>query len=128
MNPRATRLGLATAVSILFGLAGGILAGAFNVGGPPVVVYAYSRPWTKVETVAILQSVFVTAGLTRNLLMAHAGEITSDLIRLVAWSLPGAALAVWLGKRILDRLPMDRLRQIVFVLIFLIGVKYAVRG
>jgi len=29
--------------SIPFGLAGGFFGGAFNIGGPPVVAYAYSQ-------------------------------------------------------------------------------------
>ena len=37
-------------------------------------------------------------------------------------------LAVWLGKITLDRLPLALLRQIVFSLIFLIGLKYAIFG
>ena len=107
---------------------GGILAGAFNVGGPPVVVYAYSRDWSKVEIVAILQTVFVAGALTRNGLMIREGEYTADLLKLVGWSLPGAAIAVWLGKLTLDRLPQLLLKRVVFALIFALGLKYLVTG
>ncbi len=112
----------------LFGLAGGILAGAFNVGGPPIVVYVYSRNWTKVETVAILQSAFISGGITRNLLMAGTGEFTADLLLLTAWTAPTAIIAVWLGKLTLDRVPQLLLRRIVFALIFLIGLSYLFQG
>ena len=108
----------------LMGMLGGILAGAFNVGGPPIVVYAYSRDWTKVEVVAILQTAFLAGGLTRNLLMLGTGEVTSDLLILAAWTVPTAIFAVWLGKLTLDRLPQLLLRRFVFALIFLIGLSY----
>lgn len=110
----------------LFGLVGGVLAGAFNVGGPPIVVFTYSRPWSKVEAVATLQTVFIAGGLTRNILMAGSGDYTPELFTLVAWSLPGCLLAVWLGKLTLDRVPHLLLRRIVFGLIFLIGLRYVI--
>jgi len=112
----------------VFGFAGGVLAGAFNVGGPPLVVYAYSRNWSKVETVAILQTAFLAGGLTRNGLMIHSGEYSAELLVMVAWSVPGAALAVWLGKMTLDRLPRDLLRRIAFVLVLAIGLQYLLMG
>lgn len=107
---------------------GGILAGAFNVGGPPIVVYVFSRKWSKVEMVAALQAIFVFGSVTRNALMVGNGEYTSDLLLLVALSIPGAVLGVWLGKLTLDRLPKDLLKRIVFALIFLIGLRYVVAG
>lgn len=112
----------------LFGFLGGLLAGSFNVGGPPVVVFAYSMRWSKVETVAILQTVFIFGGLVRNSLMFQAGEFHPEILRLVAWSLPASVLAVWLGKRTLDRLPQSHLKAFVFVLIFLIGLRYVLFG
>ncbi len=111
-----------------FSFVGGILAGAFNVGGPPIVVYVYSRAWSKVEMVAILQSVFVFGSVTRNGLMIGNGEYTADLLLLVFYSIPGAIFGVWLGKLTLDKLPQSLLKRIVFALIFLIGLRYVITG
>ncbi|MDF1659901.1 MAG: sulfite exporter TauE/SafE family protein [Verrucomicrobiales bacterium] len=112
----------------IFGLIGGVITGAFNVGGPPVVIYAYSRPWSKTETVAILQSVFLTGSITRNALMWQAGEFTKDLLFLVLCSIPTALIGIWLGKKTLDRLPQVWLRRTVFGLIFVIGLKYVIEA
>lgn len=111
-----------------FGLVGGILAGAYNVGGPPVVAYVYSRSWTKVEMIATLQAVFVAGVVVRNLLMLGNGDFTPRLLTLVGVSLPAAALAVWLGKLTLDRLPLPALKKFVFTFILLIGLKYLALG
>ncbi|MEM1443735.1 MAG: sulfite exporter TauE/SafE family protein [Verrucomicrobiota bacterium] len=111
----------------IFGLVGGVITGAFNVGGPPIVVYAYSRSWSKTETVAILQTVFISGSLTRNALMFQNGELTRDLLMLVLFTFPATLLGVWLGKKTLDRLPQERLRQVVFALIFVIGLNYLLR-
>ncbi len=128
LQKRFARLAIPEKAGSPLSFLGGVLAGAFNVGGPPIVVYAYSRPWSKVEIVAILQTVFVAGGLTRNALMLHSGEYTAELLRLVAWSLPPAALAVWLGKLTLDRLPQTLLKRVAFALIFAMGLKYFLLG
>jgi hypothetical protein len=112
----------------LFGLIGGVITGAFNVGGPPIVIYAYSRCWSKTETVAILQSVFLTGSITRNALMWQSGEYTKDLLFLVLCSLPTALLGIWLGKKTLDRFPQLWLRRVVFALIFIIGLNYVIQA
>lgn len=111
-----------------FGFAGGVLAGSFNVGGPPLVVYAYSRGWSKVTSVAVLQTAFLAGGVIRNSLVAGAGEFTPALLKLIAFSMPTAILAVWLGKKTLDRVPQLLLKKIVFVMIFLIGLRYLILG
>ncbi|MEM9283817.1 MAG: sulfite exporter TauE/SafE family protein [Verrucomicrobiota bacterium] len=128
LQGKMARLHIPEKAGGFLGLLGGILAGAFNVGGPPIVVYTYSRDWSKVEIVAILQTVFLAGGLTRNLLMLGAGEVTVDLLILTAWTVPTAILAVWLGKKTLERLPLQLLRRFVFGLIFLIGLSYLLKG
>lgn len=128
LQGRMTKLHIPEKSGGLMGMLGGILAGAFNVGGPPIVVYTYARNWSKVEVVAILQTAFLAGGLTRNLLMLGTGEINVELLALVAWTVPSAILAVWLGKLTLDRLPHMLLKRFVFALIFLIGLSYLFSG
>ena len=128
LQTRFSRLHVPKCSGGVFGLVGGFLAGAFNVGGPPVVIYAYAMKWSKVETVAILQTVFICGGIVRNALMIKAGEFHPELIQLVVWTLPAAALAAWLGKLTLDRLPQASLKAIAFALIFIIGLRYTLFG
>ena len=60
--------------------------------------------------------------------MFREGELHPELLLLVACSLPTAALAVWLGKLTLDRLPQASLKALAFALIFVIGLRYTVFG
>lgn len=110
---------------------GGAIGGAFNVGGPPVVAYAYSQNWTKTQTVAILQGVFLIAGGSRNALMVGRDLTTSgktdwswDLAVNFLASVPLAILAIYFGKLCLDRIPQSILRATVFSFIFIMGGKY----
>ena len=108
------------------GLIGGLLGGAFNVAGPPAVAFAYSQPWSKTQTVAVLQTVFLIAGLMRNGLMVVAGDYNAQLFCWILWSIPAAMIAIWLGKLLLDRLPKNLLKLAVFTFILVMGVKYLV--
>lgn len=128
LQNRIKRLTIPEKSGTAFGFVGGVLAGSFNVGGPPLVVYAYSRGWAKVTSVAVLQTAFLAGGIIRNGLVAGAGLFTPDLLRLIAFSLPSAIFAVWLGKKTLDRMPRDQLKKIVFGMIFLIGLRYLILG
>ena len=110
------------------GLIGGVLGGAFNVSGPAAVAYAYSQPWSKTQTVAVLQTVFLIAGLMRNGLMIAAGDYNAQLFRWILCSIPAAMIAIWLGKLLLDRLPKHLLKLAVFTFILVMGVKYLVVG
>jgi uncharacterized protein len=110
------------------GLTGGVAGGAFNVGGPPVVAYVYSQNWEKARNVAVLQTVFLAGGLTRNLLMGAAGDYSRGLFVVLIWAVIPAALAIALGKRLLEHLPKQRLRSGVFYFVLLMGAKYLVFG
>lgn len=115
MSPKA-------GIPICFG--GGILAGAFNVGGPPIVAYMYSQNWGKVQTVAILQTVFLSSGLIRNGLMLFEGDTTTKLVSQLLFGAPAIIIGIWLGKIVLDRTPLVWLKRVVFTAVLAIGVYY----
>ncbi|NNE92152.1 MAG: sulfite exporter TauE/SafE family protein [Verrucomicrobiales bacterium] len=108
------------------GFTGGILGGAFNIGGPPIVAFAYSQGWKPARCVAILQSCFLAGGMFRNLLMGIKGEFTKDILIISAWAAIPALLAIWLGKKTLDSLPAPLLRRLVFLFVLGMGLKYLV--
>ncbi len=114
-----------------FAIFGGVIGGAFNVGGPPIVAYTYSQSWSKTQIVATLQIVFLIAGFFRNGLMISHDLTTSGrtdwswaLATNLLASIPLAILAIWMGKKCLDRIPQSILRATVFTFIFIMGTKY----
>lgn len=110
---------------------GGVIGGAFNVGGPPIVAYIYSQKWSKTQIVAVLQSVFLFGGFFRNGLMITR-DLTTEGKTDWSWNLainflaaiPLSILAIYLGKKCLDRIPQSTLRATVFAFIFIMGAKY----
>ena len=110
------------------GILAGLLGGAFNVGGPPIVIFAYSQKWGKTQSVAVMQTVFLAMGFFRIGLMIRSGDCRLELVRMGLYSILPALVAVWLGKKTLDRFPLEKLKTIVFTMILGVGILYTIRG
>lgn len=103
-----------------FGLVAGVLGGAYNVSGPPVVVYGQCRRWSPAEFKGNLQGFFIANSLM--IIATHAldGNYTPLVWEGFLYALPGVALGLLLGLS-LDRYlnPLVFRRLVLFLLIFL---------
>ena len=123
---RRKNLSLPDWAAVPCGLLGGLIGGAFNTGGPPIVAYVYSKPWENVRTVAALQCCFLLGGLTRNVLMGFAGHYTSSLVIMAAWALLPTLAAIYAGRIVCEKINRDLLRIVVFILVFILGGMYLI--
>jgi uncharacterized membrane protein YfcA len=112
----------AAAVGVLSGAG----SGAFNIGGPPLVAYAYAQPWSKERVVAFLQVVFFVSATLRLTMMWSGGFITPDVLRLAVWGALPAGAALLLGTLLLRRIPTEKLRTGVFLFIGVMALKYLI--
>lgn len=96
------------------GTASGILAAGFNMGGPPLVAYIYSRDWKLDQAKAVLASCFVVTGLSRLGFLGLTGVSLPPLFKLAGVMLAPTVLALWIGIRIGHRVPQRWLRPGVF--------------
>ncbi len=87
-------------LAYVFGLVAGVLGGAYNTNGPPVVVYGTLRRWSPDSFRSTLQAYFLPTGGT--ILISHglAGLWTPDVLRLYVYALPFIMLAIYLGGRV----------------------------
>ncbi|MEW6335130.1 MAG: sulfite exporter TauE/SafE family protein [Thermodesulfobacteriota bacterium] len=110
-----------------FGFIAGILGGAYNSNGPPVVIYGTLRRWTPARFRANLQgylfptSVIIIAG------HGLGGFWTPSVGWYLLISLPAILLAVWLGTRLNHRIPQGHFDRYVHILLILIGSLLLVR-
>jgi uncharacterized membrane protein YfcA len=104
-----------------FGLSAGILGGAYNTAGPPLVIYAALKRWPPDVFRVILQAYFLPAGLLIVALHGYHGRITGDVLKTFALTLPSLAVAFIVGRRFADRIPEDRFRKIVYVALLFLG-------
>jgi uncharacterized membrane protein YfcA len=106
------------------GVVSGGLGGAFNIGGPPVIAYAYSQPWAKEEIVATLQLVFGTSAILRLVLVDQSGLLSQTLLQIALVALAPMLISIAAGSRLLQRVPREQLKNAVFLFLLVMGTKY----
>jgi uncharacterized protein len=125
---RVTKVVVPQQWAVPMGLLAGIFGAAFNIGGPPAVIYCYSRSWTKTQIVAVLQVMFLVIGLLRVAFSLGAGLLETRDAAIIFSALPPTFLAIILGRKLLDRVPQSKMRIGVHLALFAMGLKYVVLG
>jgi uncharacterized membrane protein YfcA len=110
----------------VFGFVAGVLGGAYNTNGPPVVVYAALRRWPPEHFRATLQGCFLLTGLM--ILIGHglAGLWTPMVLSLYLYALPAILLAVFLGERVNRRIPRETFSRAVYVFLIIMGALFLI--
>ena len=112
-----------TAWPWIFGFTSGLLGGAYNVAGPPVIVYGNSRKWPPMEFKSNLAGFFLIGSSVVTFTHWLNGNITSNVLSLFLRTLPALLLGFVLGQ-FLDRwLNPELFRKIVLVLLVILGMK-----
>ncbi len=114
-------------LSYTFGLIAGVLGGAYNTNGPPVVVYGALRRWSAERFRATMQGYFLPTGLT--ILIGHglAGLWTPMVLRLYIYALPVIVTAVIVGGWANKRIAAGRFHRAVYGFLVLMGIILIVR-
>ncbi len=97
-----------------YGLAGGILSGAYNTGGPPVVIYGVQQRWPPDKFRGTIQGCFLPAMALKIAGHGLAGLWTPQVLLLTALSLPVVAAALWVGGRLSRHLSPARFARLVY--------------
>jgi uncharacterized protein len=106
-----------------FGFVGGVLGSAFNTSGPPVIIYGTCRHWSPDQFKSNLQGYFVP--LSAGTIIAHFanGNVTQLVWHHFWWAMPGVVLGTVVGFALNGRIDPIRFRQIVLLLLIIIGVR-----
>ncbi|MHC5056799.1 MAG: TSUP family transporter [Planctomycetota bacterium] len=119
------RGGLSTVVA---GFCAGVLGGAYNTNGPPIVVYGTMRGWEPERFKATLQGFFLPTGAF--IIAGHAlsGLWTRETVRLSLVSLAPVALGMALSFWLAPRIPRERFGVLVHVLLLACAALLIWRG
>jgi uncharacterized protein len=106
------------------GFLGGLLGGAYNTSGPPVIVYGDSQKWQRGEFKGNLQGFFlfnslfivIGHGVARNI----TPEVWVDFLGALPAVMLGIAAGLWLDRR----LDAVLFRKFVLVLLALLGIRF----
>ena len=104
-----------------FGFLSGILGGAYNINGPPVVLYAALRGWPPDRFRATLQGYFFPAAILICGGHAMAGLWSLRVFKLYALALPVVVPALMLGTRLGRAIPADRFGRAIYAILIVFG-------
>ncbi|TCO69988.1 sulfite exporter TauE/SafE family protein [Rhodovulum euryhalinum] len=102
---------------VAMGLVGGFFGGISGVWGPPVIAYLLSFNTDKLEMVRVQGVVFLLGAVM--LMAAHLGSgvLNAQTLPFSAALVVPAALGMWLGFRVQDRLDPNRFRRATLVVL-----------
>jgi uncharacterized membrane protein YfcA len=104
------------------GFLAGIIGGAYNTSGPPVIIYGNCRRWPPAEFKSNLQGFFLVNSAFVVLGHALNHNLTPQVWRYYLWSLPVLGLGI-LGGTSLDKfINQDIFRKVVLWLLVLMGL------
>jgi uncharacterized membrane protein YfcA len=105
-----------------FGFVAGVLGGANNTNGPPIVIYGALRRWLPTHFRVTMQGYFVpTSGL---IILGHGlgGLWSAELLQLYALTLPVVLLAIFLCGKLNRRIPAGRFERLLYVALIVLGL------
>jgi uncharacterized membrane protein YfcA len=102
------------------GYLAGVLGGAYNTPGPPIIIYGTLCRWPPERFRATLQGYFLSSLL---IAFGHglAGLWTSDVLELYGYALPIVMFATFLGGRLNKSLPRGQFDRFVYVAVVVMG-------
>jgi uncharacterized membrane protein YfcA len=104
-----------------FGLGAGVLGGAFNINGPPLVIYGTLRNWSAERFRATLQGYFLPVSLFTFVAQVAGGLWSQAVLWYFVASLPVVALAFLVGRHLSRCLKPSSFVRAVHVLLLAIG-------
>ncbi len=107
--------------SFVFGLISGILGGAYNTNGPPIIIYGTLRKWKPERFRAILQGVFFPTNFFIIIGHGFAGLWTTEVWHLMLFSFPVIFLAIIVGNKLNKIIPAARFIRYVYLFLIIIG-------
>lgn len=104
-----------------FGFVSGCLGGAYNIGGPPIVLYGAMRRWHPARFRATLHGGFLPASIVIAVTQGLGGLWTAKVWTLFAVSLPALGLAMILGERLVKRIDPSRFERYLSLVLVALG-------
>ncbi len=107
---------------ILFGFISGLLGGAFNTNGPPVLIYFYLKDWGKFKQKASITGFFIVAAVL--IVASHiiSGVTTKDVIHKSLLAQPFLLAGFYLGNKTFPKISTKLYRKIILIFLTILGL------
>jgi len=103
-------------------LLGGMLGGAFNTGGPPIIIHLYRRPEDPEALKATILWLFLAISVSRLPIAVAQGLIDASIWATAAVAAPAVVAGAATGVALARRVPPDRFRRACWIALGLLGV------
>jgi uncharacterized membrane protein YfcA len=105
----------------LFGILAGLLGGAYNTSGPPLVIYGTLRRWTPQQFRASLQGYCLLGSVWTLAWHSTEGLLTWNVFYQFAVASPFIIIATIIGQRLTRDVTTERFTRWIFMALILIG-------
>lgn len=106
----------------VFGFANGLLHGAYNTGGPPLVIYGSAARWQPADFKTNLQTVFLINGMLVIATHLLKGNITPPVLHYYAIMLPGVLIGLAAGFALDRFISPELFRRAILVMLIVLGL------
>lgn len=111
-----------TPLAFVFGFIAGVLGGAYNTNGPPVIIYGTLCRWPPERFRATLQSYFFPTGFLITLGHGLAGLWTLEVLQWYGYAFPVIVVAMVLGSKLNRIIPPGRFEHLIYAFLVVIGI------
>lgn len=113
--------------AFICGSLSGVTGGLFGIGGPPMVIYFLAALDDKLAYIASIQLFFLLTGGYTMILRVINGIYTSDLLIYTLIGMLAIHFGKLIGIRIVDRINVEMMRKMVYIVLGISGVLYMIQ-
>lgn len=112
----------------LFGFISGLLTGAYNSGGPPLVIYGNLTRWTREQFKSNLPGMFMLNSVVVITTHVLAGHYNPTVLQDAAIGIPAMLAGLFVGWSLDKRVNPEMFRKMVLFLLVVIGVRLIINN
>lgn len=112
----------------IFGFIAGVLGGAFNTGGPAIVVFGTLNGWTPMQFMSTLQGYFLPSDTIILIGQLSAGLLTKNVFHYYLVGLPFLLVGLLIGSKLRKKIPEGKFTKLIFWLLLCIGIMFILRA
>lgn len=105
-----------------YGFMSGLMGGAFNTSGPPVIIYFYLNGKEKVDMKAALTGYFTLN--TIMIIISHAvgGLTTMNTVKTALYCLPGVLAGIYFGHKLFNKIPQKIYNKVILIFLGILSI------
>ena len=106
----------------LFGWLSGLLGGAFNTNGPPVLIYFYLQGWDKTKQKAAITGFFIITSIVVVASHAVTGLLNRDVLIYYLYSFTGVITGSYFGVKLFNKVSTKIFNKVLLYGLFAISI------